>query len=355
MDFIVRILFSGLMAFVPSQDGKELTVLLLNVDHGYHVADGSPLPHHKALVLARAGDCAGQCPRSNQAIASFLYGGKPPDVALDSLETAIAGGAVWELNGSELSVRKGSSRAAGLPPLIIQRNVRGTDGGVPRLVPTTPLEREDYSWIASASRVCPECTLDPAFLSARPPRNRIVARFRLRSGKAFTYAVSRLGTNVAPVRFQRLDGTGSTSPYTQAVATWVAAEINVSGSSIELVEQTFAGSHSRSMNLSPDASGRIEIAVLNLPPVMPPETRNMGVAGAGKHFEVYYDLAQNPPARPARLLPHVGPPDGVEFPEVNWQFIHPREMLHSELLNKLRLDFGRSAAEPVICPASGWP
>jgi hypothetical protein len=355
MDFIVRILFSGLMTFVPSQDGKELTVLLLNVDHGYHVSDGSPLPHHKALVLARAGACAGQCPKREQEVASFLFGGKPPDVALDSLEAAIGGGAVWELRGTELSVRKGASRNADLPPLVIQRNVRGTDAGVPRLVPTTALEREDYSWIASASRVCPECTLDAAFLSAQPPRGRIVARFRLRSGKAFTYAVSRRGMSVAPVRFQRLDGTGPASPYTQAVATWVAAEINVSGSSIELVEQTFAGSYGRSMNLSPDANGRVEIAVLNLPQVMPPDTRNMGDAAAGKHFEVYYDLARNPPARPLRLLPHVGPPEGVEFPEVNWQFVHPQEVIYSELLNKLRLDFGRSAAEPVLCPVSGYP
>ncbi len=351
MDFIVRILFSGLMAFVPSQDGKELTVLLLSVDHGYHVADGTPVPHHKSFVITRAGNCAGDCPKRNEAVASFLFPDLPSDVAGDSIEAAVGRGAVWDLDGSELFLRKGSSRDPELPPLVIQRNLR-TAGSI---IPGNALEREDLSWVASAGRICPTCVLDPAYVNGIPPKGRIVARFRLRSGKAFTYAVSRLGTNGSPVHFARLDGTGAPSPYAQAVANWVAADIKVSAKSIELVEQTFAGTRARSMNLTPDASGNVEIAVLNMPPYVPPATRNMGEPEPGKHFEVYFDLAQNPPARASRLLPHAGPPKGVSVPEVNWQLVHPRESLYSELLNKLRLDLSRSAAEPALCPASGWP
>lgn len=351
MDFIVRILFSGLMAFVPSQDGKELTVLLLSVDHGYHVADGTPVPHHKPMVIARAGNCAGACPKRDEGVASFLYAGLPSDVALDSLEAAAAGGGVWELDGSELFLRKGSSGAPELPPLVIQRNLRAAGS----IIPANAAEREDYSWVASAGQVCPSCVLDPAYLNGIPPKGRIVARFRLRSGKAFTYAVSRLGNNVSPVHFARLDGTGAPSPYVQAVANWVAADIKVSGTSIELFEQTFAGTRTRSMNLIPDAAGKVEIAVLNMPPYVPPATRNMGEPEPGKHFEVYYDLAQNPPARASRLLPHAGAPEGVSVAEVNWQLVHPRESLYSELLSRLRLDLSRSAAEPALCPANGWP
>jgi hypothetical protein len=350
VDFIVRILFSGLMAFVPSQDGKELTVLLLSVDHGYHVADGTPLPHHKAMVLARA-NCAGDCPKRNEGVASYIYNGVPAEIALDSLEAAVGNGAVWELSGCDLFVRKGSSRDPELQPLVIQHNVRASDS----IVPANAREREDYTWVASAGQVCPTCVLDPAYLTGIPPKSRVVARFRLRSGKAFTYAVSRQGTNVTPVHFARLDGTGTPSAYTQAVANWVAADIRVSAQSIELVEQTFAGTRSRSMNLAPGANGKVEIAVLNMPPYVPPVTRNMGEPEPGKHFEVYYDLAQNPPARATRLLPHAGTPKGVVAPEVNWQFVHPQDALYSELLNKLRLDLSRSAAEPAFCPASGWP
>ena len=355
MEFLVRILFSGLMTFVPSQDGKELTVLLLNVDHGYHAADGTSIPHHVPAVIAR-GRCSGDCPKTDTRVATSLFADQPLDVALDSLAAAVGNGGVWVPDGTDLAVRKASSRDAELPPLVIQRNVRGSVDGVPKIIPTTPLEREDYSWVASSGQICPECTLNPAYLTGVPPGARVVARFRLRSGKAFTYAVSRLGTRVSPVHFMRLDGTGSPSPYTQAVANWVAADIKVSAKSIELVEQTFAGTRARTMTLSPEAAdGKVEIAVLNLPPYVPPATRNMGEPEPGKHFEVYFDLAQNPPARPSRLLPHAGAPKGVDVPEVDWQYVHPQEQLHSELLSRLRRDLSRSSTEPVLCPSNGWP
>ena len=48
----------------------------------------------------------------------------------------------------------------------------------------------------------------------------------LRSGKVFTYSVARIGGNVTPVHFQRLDGTGNASAYSQAIASWVGAEID---------------------------------------------------------------------------------------------------------------------------------
>ena len=54
MSFILKLFFTGLMAFVPSEDGKEMTVLLLNVNHNYQSSDGSSLPHHKPLLIARA-------------------------------------------------------------------------------------------------------------------------------------------------------------------------------------------------------------------------------------------------------------------------------------------------------------
>jgi len=350
MEFIVRILFSGLMAFVPSQDGKELTVLLLNVDHGYHVADGTAVPHHKPMLIARAGTSAGQCPTRDESVAQFLFADKSLDVALDALEDAVGpGGCVWELKDSDLFLRKGSAGDPALPPLVIQRGVSGDE-----IVPTTPLGREDFRWVPDLKAICPTCTLDRRYVDGIPPGTKVVARFRLRSGKAFTYSVSRLGNQVAPVKFARLDGTGAASPYTQAVANWVAADIKVSAKSIEIAEETFAGGRSRSMNLTPDASGKVEVAVLNMPPYVPPATRNMGEPEPGKHFEVYFDLAQNPPARELRLLPHSGAANGVTYPEVDWQYIHPQASLGSPLLEKLRIDLSRTIPEPTLCPGSSW-
>lgn len=345
MEFVLRILFTGLIAFVPSEDGTELNVLLLNVDHAHHLSDGSQLAQHKPLLIARAGGCTGQCPTDDPVIAHYLYADKSATAALDSLETAVAGGAAWQLAGSELSVRKGSSGDPDLPPLVIRRNLRTT------IIPTTSTEREDFSWIADLKQICSGCTLDPSVLAAQPPSGLVAARLKLRSGKVFTYSVARIGSEVTPVHFKRLDGTGSASPYSQAVASWVAADIEVSGNSIEIVEASFAGGAGRSMTLEPDANGKVEIAMLNLPPFVPPASPDNDAPQVGKHFEKYYELSQTPPAVAARLVPLPGAAPGTAaYPEVDWQLIHPQEALWSELLNKLRLDVGRGIYDRTLCP-----
>jgi hypothetical protein len=356
VDFILRILFSGLIAFVPSEDGKELTVLLVNVDHGYHVSDGTELVHHQPLLLARGGNCSGDCPTRDAAVAEFLFADKSSEAALDSLEQAVSGGAAWQLAGSDLSVRKGCSRDPELPPLVLRDNVRNTIDGVPQAIPTSAREREDYSWLASLTKVCPSgCTLNPAVLSAQPPAGLIAARLRLRSGKVFTYSVARLGSNITPVNFRRLDGAGAAAPYTQAIASWVGADIRVSGETVEIVEEKFAGGPGRAMSLAP-VDGKVEIAVLNLPPFVPPASSNNDAPEVGKHFEVYYELAQTPPDRASRLVPRVGAAPGTPaYPAVDWQLVHPREVLWSDLLNKVRLDSGRSIYDRVICPMVGYP
>src|SRR6266853_1021358 len=122
------------MAFVPSQDGKEVTVLLLNVNHDYQTSDGSALAHHKPLLIARAGSCSGQCPTRDADIAQYIYADKPESEALDSLEAAVAGGGAWALSDSELSLQKGCSTDPDLPDLTIQQNLRT------QIIPTTSAE-----------------------------------------------------------------------------------------------------------------------------------------------------------------------------------------------------------------------
>ncbi len=353
MNFILKILFSGLIAFVPNEDGTELNVLLLNVDHGYHTSDGSALAHHKPLILARAGNCTGQCPKRDSEIARFVYADKSLAAALDSLEAALGdGGGGWVLDGSDLSLRKGSSNAPELPALSFRTGVRPTVDGIPIPVPTTSTARADYSWVADMKKVCPTgCTLDPSVLGANPPSGLIAARFKLRSGNVFTYSVARIGSNVTPVHFKRGDGAGNASAYSQAIASWVGAEIAISGNSIELVETKFNGDAGRSMLLEPDTDGRIEVAVLNLPPFVPPASADNREPAAGRHFETYYQLLQDPPASAARLIPRPGAAAGTPaYPEVDWHLVHPQDVLYSELLNKLRLDIGRSVYDRTLCP-----
>lgn len=351
MSFLVRILFSGLIALIPSEDGTELNVLLLNVGHAHHLSDGTELALHKPLLITRAGNCAGDCTKRDQEIAQFIFADKSVQAALDSLEEAVGGGAAWLLAGSDLSLRKGTSAAPALPSLAFRDNVRGTVNGQQLSIPTTAVERGDFSWVADLSEICPTCALDPDVTGSQPPSGLVAARFRLRSGEVFTHSVARIGTDVTPVQFKRLDGQGNASAYSQAIASWVAADIQVSGESIEIVEEQFNGDPGRAMTLTPDANGRIEIAVLNLPPFAPPASPANDSPQVGKHFEAYYDLTENPPAEETRLVPYAGAAPGApSYPTVTWQSVHPSTAVWSDLLNKIRLDIGRGAYDRVLCP-----
>lgn len=354
MGFILRILFSGLIVFVPSHDGKELTVLLLNVAHGHHLSDGSKLSQHTPLLLARAGACSGDCPTRDSAIAQYVFADQSSTTAQDSLEAAVTGGGgggAWQLSSSDLTLAKGSTTDPDLPALVLRNNVRGSSGGVPQMIPTTSTERGDFTWIADLSQICGSgCTLDPAIYDTQPPAT-VAARLHLRSGNVFTYSVARIGSNVTPVHFSRLDGTGSDAAYTQAIATWVGAEIDVSGDSIAIDESKFNGDPGRSMTLTPDANGLVDVAVINLPSFVPPASASNDAPQVGKHFEMYYDLLGTPPAAEARLVPRPGAAAGApSYPTVTWSSVHPSSVLWSDLLNAIRLNAGRSAYDRILCP-----
>lgn len=351
MSFVLKILFSGLMIFTPSQDGHEMTVVLLAADHTHHLSDGSALQRHKPLLIARAGTCSGDCPTRDSAIAQALFADQSLATAQDSLEAAVGGGGAWLLSGSDLSLQKRSNSDPDLPALSIASNARAQSS----IVPSTSSEREDVSWIADLQQICGSaCTLDSSVLGSAPPST-VVARFHLRSGRVFTQAIARIGANVTPVHFSRLDGTGNASSYSQAIATWVGATIELSGSGISIVESKFNGDAGRTMTLTPDANNTMEIAVLNLPPFVPPASSNNDAPQVGKHFEAYYDLFASPPAKETRLVPRAGALSGATVPSVAWSTVHPTSAVYSPLLNSLRLDIGRAAYDRVLCPPGYKP
>lgn len=351
--FLLKILFSGLMAFVPNQDGTELTVLLLNVDHAYHTSDGAAMDHHNPYLVARAGNCTGDCPQ-DQTAANTFYPDKSATAALASYQATLANGAGWRLSGSDVSFRKATTSAANLPALSIVRNVRGTVNGQPAVIPATAAAREDYSWLTDFTSVCSGCTLNSALLGNNPPANLVAARFKIRNGRVSTFSVIRRGSNVAPVYYKRLDGTGNASSYVQASASWMVADVEVTGDAIEFVEDKFDGTTGRTMKLSPDANGKVEVAVLNLPSFEPPASPNNDAPQVGKHFEIFYELVDNPPAEEQRLVPYAAS-SSAGYPEVSWSLVHPNDQVWSDLLNGLRLNVGRGPFDRLMCPFIGFP
>lgn len=352
--FVLRILFTGLMAFIPNENGTQVTVLLLNADH-YHTSDGAAMQSHKPVIYARAGSCSGDCVTNDTAIATSTFRDQSSSVALDSLDYALGDGSAWVITGSDIAVQK-SSGAANLPVLDILDNLRGTVNNQPQIVPTTSSERQDFSWIPALQQLCSGgCPLDSALFDTIPP-DIVAARFTIDSGDLYTYAVARLGSDVTPVHFKRLDGTGSTSSYAQAITSWVGLDIEVTGSSVDFVETKYDNSTGRTMTLSPDTSGKVEVAVVNLPPFVPPSSANNDAPQVGKHFEMYYELLDSPPAREARLVPFTGAPSGTTVPQVTWTSVHPSTSVSSELLSRLRFEPGRSLYDRTICPpVQPWP
>lgn len=225
------------------------------------------------------------------------------------------------------------------------------------------MEREDFSWVASLKKIDPSAgDINPDVLSPVPPKALIAARIRLKSGKFFAYRLAPVGGKVRPIHFLPLNGKGKATPYAQALATWVAADIEVPGTSVEVVEETFGeagGDVKRSMTLSP-RRGLVEIAVLNLPPLQPPQPpqpASPGIQdppGPGGHFERYFDLLKNPPPQRERLVPQARAGKSIDSePEVDWEVLH--QCLASELLDKIRLGIGRTTYDQVLCPTVQWP
>lgn len=336
--FILRIFFSGLIAFVPSEDGKQLTVLLLNTPHAHHGAVRSGIPEHQPVLLARAGGCKRDCPRSDVSVAPFLYPDAPSAAsAVDSLALAVDQGVVWPLAGSNLSL--------GIPNDGVKLVRTKTSAG--KAVPDNEAERADFGWVASLKQIDPAMsTLRPALFSKNPPEELIVARLTLTSGKVSTYSVIQVDGEVMPIDFRPLSGTGSS--YTRAVASWVEAEIQVPGDSLQVVEERFSGGVKRRMSLTP-LNGVIDMAILN---VSRPVRRIPGKPpGAGMHFARFWDLAAQPPASSRRAIPQV-PRSMSKVEKRDFEALHTDPQ--SELLKRV-FPGDRSPYDQLLCPMSQYP
>ncbi|MGZ8779175.1 MAG: hypothetical protein ACXW31_04570 [Thermoanaerobaculia bacterium] len=351
MEFVLRIFFSGLIAFVPGSDGKELTIAMIDTPHAYEMADGTTLAHHKPLLLARAASCEGDCVTDDHAsIAQYLYARKTPEEALTSMNHALLSGGAWQLSGSELSL------VGPEDPLEIRTGTRGyNDNGTLHRIPLTTEEREDFSWVADISDLAPGSEgYKTALTASDDPGDLVAARLKLRSGKVITYAVIKIDGKASPVHFRKPSGEGPDAPYGQSLASWVEATIQVPGDSLEIVDQSFSDPNlRRTMRLRPQ-EGFVEIALLNLPPYETPDTEAPApLPMPGHHFQIYYDLVKTPPAKSERLIPHLPLEPLASDPQTDWAALHPRLTIWSHLLEDLGLSpRGKGPYEVALCPVT---
>jgi hypothetical protein len=360
MSFVLRIFFSGLIAFSPSPDQKELNVLLLDAGHNFTLTNGTHLAEHHPLLLARAARCAGPCQAGAEvaSIASDLFPGVAADRAVESLQLALLEGGAWRLGRSELSIEPTGAGAHASPtPLMLRHTLTPLPDGSLPVVPATPEERADFHWVPELERVAPSSGgINPAVLAQVPP-NLIAARLKLTSGTVSTYRLVRIAENVEPIPFLPAQGGGSATPYRQALASWVIAELQIEGSEVEIAEANFCGEVRRTMKLSPQQGGEplVEIAVLNLPPVDPSLRSAVAegrvVPAPGQHFEAYYKIAREVPAAANQLIPMAAErATSSAQPQTNWRALHPLQQLQSDLLEKILLGIDRGPYDMTLCP-----
>lgn len=348
MTFVVRLFFTGLIAFVPSDDGKELTVLIPQAAQAYTASDHSKIEPHQAVLLARAAKCTGDCRNEDPEVAKILFPDKPASTARESLSQALLQGAAWRLDGSELSIQTKDTDRQAMAPLKIHRDLRQSLKGRLQSIPETASEGKDFSWVADLSRIVPSSgTVDPLLLQPTPPAGRIAARLKLRSGEVWTRHLIKVGGEILPLRFQTLDGKVAETEYTQALADLVMVEIQVTAAEFELIASRFEGGKKRTIRLAPE-NGVLEIALLNLPTShFNPHSAtgsSRDLLEPGKHFELYYELAKNKPvARPVPFpvssVPATRPPAGYRD-----------EQLGSKLLDGIRFGQSHGIYERILCP-----
>jgi hypothetical protein len=316
--FILRIFFMGLIAFVPSRDGKELTVLLVETRPGHIASDGSLIVPHQPMLLARAADCWGHCGIRDAGIAGFFFPQDSSTHANQLLSAALGDGAAWTLDGSDLSILDAERDPA--------REVSD--------------KTMDFSSIADLGGIVPSAGIaDPELLASRPPKRLIVARLRLRSGKVWTYRL------VQPCDFKILSHTGDSGDGDAAsprpLADWVAAEFEISDDTVEIVENRFGGQEPRTIRLAPQ-DGLVELTLMNIPP--PPAQQSGDESHQehqpAAHFEMYYDLALTPPSPKQRPVPHIADQNPSS----------QKQAVRSGLIEALKLDDPKGFYERILCP-----
>jgi hypothetical protein len=350
MGFILKIYFLGMVAFLPSPQGDEMTVLVLDARHGHVLSDGSRMEEHQPLLLARAADCEGDCTADLAAAADFVF--SEPGGRLPRLARALADGGAWQLDGSDLALRWEAADSA-RPAEALRIHGYGPDGnGAARLaaLPLDDADPEHFGFVAEIGKIAPgHGAVDPDVLAGRPRKGLIAARLSLGSGELRTQRLVMLEDEVVEVGFRPLGGQEPSS-YAQPLADRVVAEIRVPACRVTIAERRFDGSPGRSLTLAPercDGRGVVEVALLNLPKesFSPPAGDRHAAEAVGRHFEMYYTLSSDPPPPAERPVPYP-----ARRLESRSRMQQQRAATASTLLSELGLLPGRGAHSRPMCP-----
>ena len=285
----LRIILHGLIALVPTTDSDghhHMTALLVDGRTSHSIEAKCASTHHPMLkfLVAQVAECTdAKCEFSNNQCTCK--------------ETALA--------GKHISIEVTPS-----PALASQRP---SNSSPLNSLPTTSNEAASFSYVANLSHAPFGLSLNPEYLNSSPPAH-LLARMTVPFNEITSCALAAREDGgesyVYEMSFRELHAPSLRTDTSQALAQRVITQIMVPEGAQEeqkvvLHIKNFGDLETagHKITLLPGGSGyRIEISNQPLKPLLRDDPCNDGVA---RHFAMFYDLAQDPPDLPLRLLPHV--------------------------------------------------
>jgi hypothetical protein len=282
----LRVVLHGLIALVPTTDDgvHHMTALLLNGLEPHGIEEKCNIVHQPKLkfLVAETNECDEGC----------IFSGNQCTCGLSALK------------GKEISIEIQPN-----PTLATQRpnNERPIDS-----IPTSPEEAGDPTYIANLAQPPFNLAFNQAYLESNPPEHLL-----LRMEVPTTITACLLATredrgraDVYPMSFRKLHDPSSQNEASQALAQMAIAyipDISANGQEnptvilrIRNFNEPLTGG--RTFVLLAGANGyKIELSNQPERPLDRDDPCNDTVA---RHFAMFYELAQDPPALRARLLPH---------------------------------------------------
>lgn len=279
----LKIVLHGLLALVPNNEPggtNKMTVLMLDGNHSHGI---QCLSVHNPKLLVRADNA-----KCVQAGCSAVGG------LCTCEQAALARKELW------LEIQPQPD-----PPR------RELPKDPPRSIPRNRQEAAELGYVANLERPPFNLSLNQQYLSASPPPN-LFARLQFSFDTITACALARRFDGgeayVHAMGYRILGHMWEEGETSQAMAQMVIANVTIpdagaAGPNVILHLKNLDGEGEAMIPLGPSGPGRYLIDFSNDTPPLP--VGHPCDDGIARHFALYYELAQSPPALEERLIPHV--------------------------------------------------
>lgn len=294
MSFTVKVIFVGLIGFVPNPDGQNgMAALLINPESPQFKSMDCPTPPHLPIVLLLKGKCddAGDCYRIPPHLKA-----QAEAMGLGDILKNQQGGLLWLLDQEELDISGDRKKFKFTNPWRF-----------PWAAPKSVRQSTDFDWVPSINKLSSgQGQINDDCLHAN--RNcPLHARFQFQGGKAGACHVFHDEDDERNVRIFEYLIPGQRLVHRRAVADAVQLEYDAEAEYISLeskrLKEREPAREAKAL-LRPDGDGKLTLIVANISPFPCEEedhSRSRGCHSA--HADVFFQLLKDPNVpRPVRVL-----------------------------------------------------